>query len=53
MKYRNTVTGAVIDVTSKLSGGNWQAIEPAEAPKVAPVQPKGRSVKKNVKSSDD
>lgn len=53
MKYRNTVTGAVIDVISKLSGGNWQAIEPAEAPKVAPVQPKGKSVKKNVKSSDN
>lgn len=25
MRYRNTVTGAVIDVKSKITGGNWQA----------------------------
>ena len=31
MKYRNTKTGAFIDVKSKLSGGNWQAVEPADS----------------------
>ena len=31
MKYRNTKTGAFIDVKSKLSGGNWQAVAPADS----------------------
>lgn len=26
MKYRNTVTGAIVDVKSKI-GGNWEALE--------------------------
>lgn len=30
MKYRNTVTGAVINVNSEIKGGNW---EPVEVPK--------------------
>ena len=58
MKYRNTKTGAFIDVKSKLSGGNWQAVEPAdssveeeieveeEETEVAPVQPKKKKVTK-------
>lgn len=33
MKYRNTKTGAVIDVKSKISGGYWQPLEVAEPPK--------------------
>lgn len=32
MKYRNTKTGAVIDVNSVISGGNWQTIESAKKP---------------------
>ena len=31
MKYRNTKTGAVIDVKSVISGGYWQAVEPADS----------------------
>lgn len=31
MKYRNTKTGRLIDVKSVISGGNWQAIEPANS----------------------
>lgn len=30
MLYRNTKTGAVIDVNSVISGGNWQTIESAK-----------------------
>ena len=33
MKYRNTKTGAVIDVKSKIIGGYWQPLEVAEPPK--------------------
>lgn len=29
MKYRNTKTGAVILTHCKLTGGNWQLLEPA------------------------
>ncbi|MBO7222565.1 MAG: hypothetical protein J6V70_00340 [Kiritimatiellae bacterium] len=29
MKYRNTKTNAIIDVQSKITGGNWQALESA------------------------
>lgn len=32
MKYQNTVTGAIIDVKSVISCGNWQALEPAKKP---------------------
>ncbi len=32
MKYQNIKTGAVIDVKSVISGGNWQAVEPAKQP---------------------
>lgn len=31
MKYRNSKTGAIINVKSKISGGNWQAIEPVSS----------------------
>lgn len=38
MKYRNTKTGAIIDVPSEL-GGNWVKIdaEPKKAPVVVPT----------------
>lgn len=32
MKYRNTKTGAVIDVNSKISGENWEEIKPNKKP---------------------
>ena len=46
MKYINKVTGAVIDIPCVLSGGDWQAAEPAASSKkkktkVAPVQQEG------------
>lgn len=49
MKYRNTKTGAVIDMKSKIVGGNWQAEESvsfAVKQKSAPVQPERRVSKK-------
>lgn len=33
MKYINTKTGVVIDIKSKLSGGDWQPLEVATPPK--------------------
>lgn len=32
MLYRNTKTGAVIDVNSAITGGNWQAVESVKQP---------------------
>lgn len=40
MKYRNVKTGAVIDVKSEISGGNWERIDgkaPAKEPSVSPA----------------
>lgn len=38
MKYRNTITGAIVDVKSKV-GGNWEALEsPEPTKKVEPVK---------------
>lgn len=52
MKYRNTITGAIIDIKSTITEGPWQAFESAssdveENEKVAPVQPKRKAVKKS------
>lgn len=33
MKYRNTKTGAVIDVASKIRGGNWVLVGGEKSPK--------------------
>lgn len=33
MKYINTKTSVIIDVKSKIIGGNWQVLEPATPPK--------------------
>ena len=50
MKYRNTQTGVVIEVTSAVSGDNWEPVEPAKAP--APTKPaKKKAVKKDGKRS--
>lgn len=41
MKYRNTVTGAVIDIKSRIISGPWQALnEPANSTAKAPVKRK-------------
>ena len=43
MKYVNLKNGNVIDVSSSISGDDWQAVEPANSDKkskVAPVQHK-------------
>lgn len=52
MKYRNTITGAIIDIKSTITEGPWQALESANSSvdgnaKVAPVQPKRKAVKKS------
>lgn len=52
MKYRNTITGAIIDIKSTITEGPWQALESAPSSidgksKVAPVQPKRKAVKKS------
>lgn len=33
MRYRNTKTGQIIDVPSKLRGGNWEEIGGDKSPK--------------------
>lgn len=49
MKYRNTKTGAVIDVPSKITGGNWQAVESAKEAVVEKTEeaPAKKKTKKN------
>lgn len=32
MRYKNTVTGEIIDVDASISGGNWQEEIPADLP---------------------
>ena len=51
MKFKNTKTGAVIDLTAPISGGNWVAIGEVEetkpTPKVKPeveIKPKQEEV---------
>lgn len=40
MKFKNTKTGVVIDLTAPISGGNWVAIGEIEETKLTPkVQP--------------
>lgn len=34
MKYQNLITGAIIDVPSKINGVNWQAVKPVNAPAI-------------------
>lgn len=46
MKYRNTKTGVVIDVKSKIIGGNWQALEPAETTVKSTSTGRKKAVKK-------
>ena len=46
MKYRNTKTGAIIDVKSKISGGYWQALEPVETTVKSTSTGKKKAVKK-------
>lgn len=50
MKYRNTKTGAVIDVKSKISGGYWQALVPAETTVESTSTGKKKAVKKKCNS---
>lgn len=42
MKYRNNITGAVIDVNSRISGKHWKPMkaERKEAPSAAPAAEK-------------
>lgn len=46
MKYRNTKTGAIIDVKSKISGGNWQPLEVAETTVKSTSTGRKKAVKK-------
>lgn len=48
MKYRNTVTGAIIDVNAEISGKDWEKVSPSQKPpaqdrEVAPAQPKRKA----------
>ncbi len=47
MKFKNIKTGAIIDVNSVISGGNWQALEPAKEPKKTSTTKKDKVTKKN------
>ena len=49
MKYRNIKTGAIIDVKSKISGGHWQALMPAETAIETSVESTSTGKKKAVK----
>ena len=46
MKYRNTKSGAIIDVKSKIIGGYWQALVPAETTVESTSTGKKKAVKK-------
>ena len=48
MKYRNTVTGAIIETTAQISGGNWVEMDPPKAAP-APAQEKKKSAAKKTK----
>lgn len=37
MRYRNTVTGAIIDVSSEVKGGKWERIDGGKVEKPAAV----------------
>lgn len=50
MKYRNRKTGCVIDIKSRLGGGDWEPVESAPTP---PPQKKQVVRKKNVQLCDD
>lgn len=50
MKYRNTKTGAIIDVKTKIIGGNWQALVPAETTVESTSTGKKKAVKKKCNS---
>lgn len=49
MQYRNTVTGAVIDIESELQGGCWERVTSpaAEAELKAPAQKKRKKAEKD------
>lgn len=48
MLYRNTRTGALIDIPSKADGGDWEALESPRAVKVEKTEEKPETVKKTV-----
>lgn len=37
MRYRNVITGAIIDVPSEIKGGKWEKIDGGKAEKPAAV----------------
>lgn len=50
MKYRNRKTGCVIDIKSRLDGGDWEPMGPVTKP---PPEKKRVVRKKNVQLCDD
>lgn len=50
MKYRNRKTGCVIDIKSRLDGGDWEPMGPVAKP---PPEKKKVVRKKNVQLCDD
>lgn len=49
MKYKNIKTGAVIDITSKLTDKNWELVEAPKESVIKEEAPK-KSVKKTKRS---
>ena len=43
MKFKNTKTGVVIDLTAPISGGNWVAIGEVEEKPTPKVKPEVKS----------
>lgn len=50
MRYRNTLTGAVLETNAKISGANWQEISPAGA---RPAQKETRKAEPVPEDPDD
>ena len=46
MKYRNKKTGAVVDVSSKISGENWEKLEEEKTSSSSPTPTRKRAAKK-------
>lgn len=49
MVYHNTVTGALIETSCQVSGGNWVAVPTAaQGPQEQPLAPAGKARKAKV-----
>lgn len=51
MRYRNVITGAIIDVPSEIKGGKWERIDGGKAEKPAAVVSEEVEIEKPVKKT--